>query len=158
MKKFFIKCITIQLVIVALFGTILYQSLPIDIKDAKQIEVVVQDVKCERAISEYQVTIYFNSTKYQFPNNGIFSESSNDDLLKKIDKGDKISIVFFERYRLTGKKNWIVDARSETATYRSLESYNAGKAVVRTITIIVFLIIEVLYILVSVFMFKLFNN
>lgn len=89
--------------------------------------------------------VYSDSQKYYFNNFGIFSKYSNSYLDKNISAGEKLTLTYFEKYHLFANRNWVVDARSETEVYRTLDEYNERHAGVDVVTIVIFCIIEIIF-------------
>lgn len=136
----------IQVFIVFLFIRMLNESKPIDLQHTKQIDITVEEIMYERVISEYRFSICAGSAKYSFANSGAFSEYSSRELYESISVGDQISIIYYEKRNILNKSNWVADARTEAKVYRSFEEYNKHRQGVATIAIIIFSIIELLFI------------
>jgi len=67
----------------------------------------------------------------------------NSKLFDTIQIGDEISISYVEQYSFFGKRNSVVEAKSDTEVYRSIEEYNSTSAFVPVI--IIFAIVEFLF-------------
>ena len=137
--------IVVQVLIIASFSFLLIESRPVDLKDTKQLDIVVESIDYKRVISEYRMDIYSDSVRYSFNSRPTFSECSVSELYDKIKVGDRLSVIFFEKNSIFDKQNLIIDARAETGIYRSAEEYNNGKRTLMTVIIIVLCIVELLF-------------
>ena len=140
-----IMFIVIQILIILLFSFLLIESRPIDSKDMKRLDLVVESIDYKKVISEYRMDIYSDSVRYSFNSRSILSECSVSELYDKIKVGDRLSIIFFEKSNLFDKQNLIIDARTETEIYRSVDTYNNGKSSLVTVVIIILCIVEILF-------------
>ena len=140
-----IMFIVIQILIILLFFFLLIESRPIDSKDMKRIDLVVESIDYKKVISEYRMDIYSDSVRYSFNSRSILSECSVSELYDKIKVGDRLSVIFFEKSSLFDKQNLIIDARTETEIYRSVDTYNNGKSSLVTVVIIILCIVEILF-------------
>ena len=144
-KRFFI-IVCVQLMIISLFSLLLYESKSLNDKHIKQAIIVVDDIEYIRIMNEFRFSVFSNSIQYQFSNDGALSPYySNRDLYENVDVGDKLNIIYIEKYRLTGKQNLVVDARTEKEIYRSLEYYNTQKNYLRVFIIVFFSVVEMVY-------------
>lgn len=148
-KKRFIRAtimfIVIQILIILLFSFLLIESRPIDSKDMKRLDLVVESIDYKKVISEYRMDIYSDSVRYSFNSRSVLSECSVSELYDKIKVGDRLSVIFFEKSSLFDKQNLIIDARTETEIYRSVDTYNNGKSSLVTVVIIILCIVEILF-------------
>lgn len=135
----------IQMVMVLFFIRTLSNSQPIDIQDTKQIDITVEDSYYFKIPSEYRLIVFSDSTKYLFESRATFEEYSVSKLYETISVGDRLSLIYYEADSALGKINIVVDARTETETYRSFEEYNRGKEGVPTAVVIIFSIIELTF-------------
>lgn len=140
----------VQLLIVVFFLRFISESKLIVLEDTTPITVTVDDIKYERVISEYRFSIYSDSIEYRFHNQGVFARYSNRELYETIEIGDEISIVYVERYDLTGKYKSVIDARTEMIVYRSIEEYNELREPAFIAAIVISSIIELVFILVFI--------
>ena len=147
-KKFSItsvcKFILIQLVIVAIFVVVLDESKPIDLQQTRQINITIDDVHYYKTISEFRLVVCYNSKKYTFTSRATVGDYSVRKLYDTISVGDKLSVLYYEKDGIFAKNNIIVDARTETETYRSFENYVKGKRGLSSFVIVVFVISEVI--------------
>ncbi len=135
----------VQVGILLLFIGMFYQSKPIKQEDTRHILITVTDVAYERNFGEYKFYVFSDSDRYEFFETGAFSLYSNKELYEMIRTGDRISLIYVEKGGLFGKTNSVVDARTETETYRSLEQVNASFKKANIVIIVFFFIVELLY-------------
>lgn len=121
------KFVVIQIIMVAVFLSVLKESKPIELQQTKQTDITVEEVYYYRNISEYRLTVCANSEKYVFTSRGNIQDYSVSKLSDIISVGDKLSIIYYEKDGVFADNNVIVDARTKTKTYRSFEKYNEGK-------------------------------
>ena len=126
-------------------------SFPIDVKDTKQIDITVEDTYCVRSYGRHSRESWFvvvaDSEKYWFEYHGSFDKYSVDQLYKSISKGDGLRLTYYETsYIVYGKVNVVVDARAEAEIYRSFESYNRARQGIPTLGVIIFSIIELVFV------------
>lgn len=133
----------IQLAIFFAFVSMFSDSQQINVKDTKQIDIIVDDVYYFRVPREDWLFVVSDSTEYLFKSRSTFGEYSVSRLYESIHEGDKLSLMFRETYTILGKVNLVVDAQSQTETYRTIENYNEGKKGVPIVISIIFSIIEV---------------
>lgn len=140
-----LKFIIIQFVILVAFACSLYDSMPISAKKINNASIQIQDIKNERKYNEYRVCIYSESGKYEFPNAGAFSKSSNSNILEHLKEGEQLSIKYTKKVYLFGSYNLIIDARNDSDVYLSLNDYELRRKSGLVGVVIVFLIIECLF-------------
>ena len=136
----------IQVLIVIIFISLLKESSPINPSKLKKTDVYVEKTSYMRYFSEYRFNIFSQSTRYSFANLGAFSKYSNNELHKNISVGDYISITYYEKQSFFGKSNMVVDARTEEQTYRTLKEYNENVKGLWVVIVILFVVIELVYI------------
>ncbi len=141
-----IALVLIQLLIIFTFIHMLICSQLIGVNDTKQIEITVDDIYCVRVPREDWLFVVSDSTKYLFKSRPTFEERSVNELYESISKGDKLSLKYYEEYNIFWKANLVVDARTETKTYRTIEEYNRGKQGVSVCVFIIFSVIELVFI------------
>ncbi|MBP3923085.1 MAG: hypothetical protein J6D27_08970 [Ruminiclostridium sp.] len=148
-KKQFVRgliiFIVVQVLITVFFFFLLIECSPVDLKDMKQLDIVVESIDYKRVISEYRMDIYSDSVRYSFNSRSTISECSVSELYDKIKVGDRLSVIFYEKNSIFDKQNLIIDARVETEIYRSVEEYNNGKSTLKTVIIFVLCIVEILF-------------
>jgi len=132
----------IQLLIIFSFVFLMSGSQQIDISDTKQIDITVEDLYITRKAKENQLTVVANSTQYLFTGRATAKDRSVDELYSTISKSDTLSLIYYE----SGKTNVVVDARTETEVYRSFEEYNRGKDGLPGFVVVLYSIIELLFI------------
>ena len=132
----------VQIIAIIFFIRALDISQPVDINKTKQIDVIVEDTYRFYFFSENHFVICSNSIEYTFSTTGWRGGYSVSELSEKINIGDKLSLIYFEEYSLSGKKKIIVDARSASETYRTLADYNKSKGGMPLFVIVLFSAIE----------------
>lgn len=142
--------VLIQFLIILVFVRALNMSRPIKAKDTKQIDITVEDTYCIRLGRRYSENLFVvvaDSKKYWFEYHRSFDKYSVDQLYQSISEGDKLHLTYYETsYIVFGNVNVVVDAQTETETYRSFESYNQAKRGLPTLVAIVFSIIELVFV------------
>ena len=136
----------IQSVIVFTFVHMLIGSHQININDTKQIDIIVDDIYYFRIPRENWLVVVSDSTKYLFVSRSTLEEYSVNELYKFISEDHKLSLRYYETHNIFGKVNLVVDARSETETYRSIEEYNRGKQGIPAFVTIIFSVIELIFV------------
>ena len=120
---------------------------PIEIEDTKQIDITVDDIYYFNFSKRGSwFVVVSDSTMYRFPSRTTFEEYSVGKLYRSIHKGDKLSLMYRESYTVFGKVNWVVDARSGSEIYRTIEEYNVGAQYTKVFVAILFSIIEIVFI------------
>ena len=120
--------IVVQVLIIASFSFLLIESRPVDLKDTKQLDIVVESIDYKRVISEYRMDIYSDSVRYSFNSRPTFSECSVSELYDKIKVGDRLSVIFFEKnsiFRRQKLSNAV--RRTKEKTFRILGISNLRK-------------------------------
>ena len=137
----------IQVLIIVSFVRLFNASQPVDISDTKQVEIIVEEVYYRtRTRLEDWLIVSDNSTKYILANPGIFPEYTVSELYELISVGDRLFLRYYETFNIFGKTNYfVVDARTETETYRTLEEYNNSKQGVDIAVIVIFSVFELLF-------------
>ena len=141
----FCVLVTIQLLLILVFTGLIRESITVDIKNTKQITVIVDEVQCFRFL-ETRFNIYTDSEKYIFANSTALSDCSNSSLCDSISRGDELTIVYFEKNTMFGKRRIVVGAKTDIEVYRSIEGYNASKRGASTLAFIISAIIELVFI------------
>ena len=122
-------------------------SQQIDINDTKHIDITVDDIYIIRVPKEDWLFIVADSTYYLFTSRATFEDYSVHELYNSIFEGDHLSLIYYESDSILFKKvNTVVDARTETETYRTFEEYNRGKQGVPVFVVILFSIIEIIFV------------
>ena len=120
---------------------------PIGVEDTKQIDITVDDIYYFNFSKRGSwFVVVSDSTMYRFPSRTTFEEYSVGKLYRSIHKGDKLSLMYRESYTIFGKINWVVDARSGSEIYRTIEEYNVGRQRMKVFVAILFSIIEIVFI------------
>ena len=119
---------------------------PIDIEDTKQIDITVDDICYFPVLREEFLFVVSDSTRYLFIGRPTFEGYSVSELYRSIHKGDKLSLMYRETYNILGRVNLVVDARSGSEIYRTIEEYNVGRQYAKVFVAILFSIIEIVFI------------
>lgn len=149
--------IIIHILIIQVLVTGYKNSFPVEIQDTKCVDITVSDVikvfgrHRTLAINVYTYLDGSDYTKFVFPRSVSPDEYSCDELYDVLFPGESLSLRYVERRSITGWKNIVVEARTETDIYRTLDGYNNkdGKEP-RIIMIVLFSIIEVFFLIGSV--------
>lgn len=150
--------VLIQSVIAFAFVHMLSSSQQVNVNQTKQIDIIVEDKDYYRVPREYWLFVVSNSTEYLFMGRSSNKEYSVSELYESISKGDKLSLRYSETNTIWGKVNLVVDARSETETYRNIDEYNHAKKGVPAFVIIIFFIIELIFVGIVYMYFKFSSN
>ena len=137
--------ILIQVIIVLLFLCLIQESQQIDINDTKQVEITVDGMRKYRLLNEYRLIVDADSVSYMFNSPSTSEEYSVAELYESISVGDRLLLIYYEDSFWFTDVNFVVDARTETEVYRSFEENNRAKEGLPTILLIVFAIIELIF-------------
>lgn len=136
----------IQILIILIFVNALNSSYPININDTKQIDITVDDLYINRVFKSNYLIVVSELTKYEFTPRSTFKEYSVSKLHKTIFLGDSLSLIYYEsNHFIWGTRNIVIDARTQTETYRSYEEYIKGKEGSSVAIIIIFSLIEIAF-------------
>ena len=139
--------VLIQLFIIWCFHLLLSNCKPPSLQETKKTTINVAHTFYTSALGG---TYYIQSDadKYYFPNHGAFSEYSNSKLNNSIQIGDKIHISYFEDRWLLGfsRRNIIIEAYTDSEVYRTIGEYNESKKGLIPITVILFVLIESMFV------------
>lgn len=138
--------VLIQSLIVLAFMSMFRASHPVNIQDTKQIDITVEDTYYISIPKHSQLVVVATSGKYSFVNYSRFDEYSANEIYESISKGDKLSLTYYEGYSIVGKINRVVAAQTENETYRSLQGYIRGHQGLPAIIVLIFSIIEFVFI------------
>lgn len=138
--------IAIQLVIIFVSARLFTNSQPTSIDDVKRVDITVDDTYRLKVLKETRLYVVSDSTTYVFSAIPNFKEASANEIYKSINEGDKLSLMYEETFSIFGKTNLVVDARSETQTFRTFEGYNKGKENLPLIVIIASSVAEIVFI------------
>lgn len=136
----------IQLVIIFTFVYMLSESQLVDINETKQINITVDDIYYYRKATENQLIIAADSEDYLFTGRSTSKECSVHDIYESISIGDRLSLTYYETYDMGERVNVVVAANDETDTYRTLEEYNRGREKVPIFVIVLYAIIELVFV------------
>ena len=95
-----------------------------------------------------QLNIYFDSEAYRY-GAGLFNQYSGDNLPKDL-LAEKLYVKYYKCIGTYGFYNTIVDLRSETKTYYTMNDYNDYSRLARTESIIFFVFFEAIYLFVLI--------
>ena len=145
--KAILLLVLIQFLIIFSLVLLVRGSQQIDINDTKQIDITVDDIYIIRVPKEDWLFVVADSTYYLFTSQATFEDYSVHELYNSIFKGDRLSLVYYELDSILFKRvNTVVDARTETDVYRTFEEYNRGKQGVHIFVVILYSIIELVFI------------
>ena len=136
----------VQLLIVFAFIRMFNIGQPISTDDTMQTDIIVDDIYLISTRKNQWLVIIADSEKYLIESHSTFDTYSVEELNKSISKGDKLSLSYYESYNIFGKANVIVDARTATENYRTLEEFNHAKQGLPVFVVILFSIIEVVFV------------
>lgn len=137
----------LQLTIIFSLISTLRGNWHIDINETKQANIIVDDIYCYRLSREDQLFVIADSKKYLFTGRDTLKEYSVNDLYNSISKGDSLSLLYYEAENIIfGKFNVVVDARSETEIYRTLEEYNRARKGAPIFVILLYSVIELIFV------------
>ena len=146
--NYLIGFIVVQILIVIFCILSLDASKPLSYETIEQVEICVDDINYVRVLSEYQLNIFSDETKYTFAASGQLQPYSNSELYETIEIGDRIFIAYYKNRGVLGTYNWVVDARTESEIFRSIEIEEKSKKGAFIGIIIIFAVIEIFYIIV----------
>lgn len=137
----------IQFLIIFYFVVFIMGSQPIDINNTKKIDITVDDMYITREFKGYVLYVIADSKYYLFPSRATFEDYSVHELYNSISKGDRLSLICYESSdMILGEINIVVDARTESVTYRSFDEYTRSVRGVPALTIILFIAIEIVFV------------
>ena len=144
--RMLIVFVVIQLVIIFISVSFFRDSQPTSIEDVKRVDIVVDDAYCLPVMRENRLYVVSDSITYVFTSRPGAKEYSVSQIYKSIHEGDRLSLMYKETSSILGKVNFVVDARSETEIYRTLDGYNNGKKDLPLFVIIFSSVIEIAFI------------
>lgn len=145
-RRAFLFCL-LQIVMVALFIYCVQVSRPAESEDIQQTEIIVDDTRFFDLYRNDQLFLYSGSDRYVFYRSHTRDDFSPSELYKTIDVGDKLYLSYIEHPHIFLLKiNLIVEARTATETYRTLEAYNRSKQELIYVVIIVGILFEAAFI------------
>lgn len=148
-KKLFrvlLALILLQSVTVFIFSHMLFESRQVNIRDTKEIDIIVDDFYRYRVSKEAKLVIVADGNEYLFNSRSSFAEYSVDELYNSISEGSCLSLIYYETYEISGRVNLVVDARSENEIYRTIEEYNRGKQGLPVFVVIIFFATEIVFV------------
>lgn len=139
--------IMIQVIVIFSFVLLWTSSRKIDIEDTKQAAVTVEDLFLIRAPGEDQLVVVADSTYYLFESRARSEERSVHELYDSISMGDRLALTYYVSGGILRKEvNRVIDARTETEIYRSFEAYNRGRQSVSVFVVILYAVIETVFV------------
>lgn len=139
--------IMIQVIVIFSFVLLWTSSRKIDIEDTKQTAVTVEDLFLIRAPGEDQLVVVADSTYYLFESRARSEERSVHELYDSISMGDRLALTYYVSGGILRKEvNRVIDARTETEIYRSFEAYNRGRQSVSVFVVILYAVIETVFV------------
>lgn len=148
-QRYLLTVAVVQLILAIVFfwayiGT---QSVPAD--QLHQKTITVENPLYTRGYgASFDIYLYDPYEHYCFPNVGSIS---NSELNRIISKGDVLTVTYVEKTTLLGEEiRRIVAAEMDGKPLRTLEEFYQGNEENRKVTVVVFGIIEVLFLTVSV--------
>ena len=148
--RYILLFVLIQALIICVFIFLISDNQPININETKLVDVIVDDIYCFRVRGENWLCLVADSTKYLFFSRATFADYSVHELYTSISKGDRLSLRYYESnsglLKISKISNIVVDARSETEIYRTLEEYNRGIQGGTIGLIIIFLVVELIFV------------
>ncbi len=131
--------VILQIFAIVLFASMIYNSVPISPEKVESASIHVKNIDNLPTYREHRVFVYTENDTYIFPNMASF-QLTNEELVDKVKEEDQIFIKYSERYSfILGRHKFIVDARSESETYLSLDEYNSKTPLIGVIILIIIL-------------------
>ncbi len=144
--KSLIAYLLVQLVIISFFAYAFIDSLPVDSDEIKQVDIVVEDTFYFRFLNSYWLIVYSDSSDFLFSSGFTRSkEYSVSEINKSISKGDNLSLMYYKDMTVIGKMNIVVDAKSCSSVYRSIEAHNGREKTAPLFSIVMFPIVELIF-------------
>ena len=145
-------CIVLtQIVILLLFLWGIYESKPVKMEDCTSEKIVVEDKEYARKLfGEYNCYVSYLKSDYVFPNLGVLGDYTSKELYEIIQIGETMEILYTKRLGIWGCQNLILDAESETGEYLDFDLYNQQKGKAFTAMIVIFSIVELIFLSVVV--------
>lgn len=150
-----IVCVVIvQVLMIVVFADTITESRPINIEDTKQVTVTVEGAKrISGSRGPKWFIVYSDSDKYYFSEFGIFGKYSNRELEEQVSVGDELTLTYFEHFHFLKNRNLVVEASNENQVLRTLEEYNKQHSGVNVAAIIIFIILEILFLVIPILVF-----
>lgn len=144
--KSLIAYLLVQLVIISFFSYAFIDSLPVDSDEIKQVDIVVEDTFYFRFLNSYWLIVYSDSSDFLFSSGFTRSkEYSVSEINKSISNGDNLSLMYYKDMTVIGTMNIVVDAKSGSLVYRSIEAHNGREKTAPLFPIIMFPIVELIF-------------
>lgn len=94
---------------------------------------------------ESRVWIKSNSQQYFFGSPHTSNEYAAHEIFESLSEGDEITIFFYEENSISGPRNRIIDARTDTEVFRTYEDYLKSKTNVIPVVCVLCAFIELLF-------------
>lgn len=151
--KFFLRVAIAQLIILVFGFILICSSAPIEADECIQENIIVED---KRFISRIKggsyIKLYCNEKTYQISILPVGTAIS--DVYEMIDIGDRIEILYSSRFVLFRSVNLIVDVKGSSELNLNIHSVNENLRHSQLIGIIVFVVVEVIYVAFVLFVIK----
>ena len=134
-----------QITIFLLWGSLLYMSQPVNLSECTTRKIMVENIEYEHIYQEHVCRISSNGIQYEFPSLGIWGKYSSADYYEEMKPGKILEITYTSDRSFFRKYNLIVDARNESTIYLNFDSYNNQKEKAFIATIVIFSIIELVF-------------
>lgn len=153
-KRTIVCAVIVQVLLIAVFADTIAESRPINTEDTKQVTVTVEETKrISGSKGPKWFIVYSDSDKYYFTEFGIFGKYSNRELEEQISVGDELTLTYFEHFHILKNRNLVVEASKENQVFRTLEEYNEQYSGVNIAAIIIFVILEILFLVIPILVF-----
>lgn len=147
-KRTIICALLLQVLFICFLVNGINDSKTIKPEDTQQVTIVVEETKHFESAGGRGpdwFIVYSDSQKFYFNNFGFFAQYSNSQLDESISVGEKLTLTYFEKYHLFANRNFVVDARSESEVFRTLDEYNKNFSYSDVAAIIIFCILEIIF-------------
>ena len=153
-KRAIVCAVIVQVLLIVVFADTITESRPIDIEDTKQVTITVEKTKrISGSKGPKWFIVYSDSDKYYFTEFGIFGKYSNRELEGNISVGDELTLTYFEHFHIFNNRNLVVEASNENQVFRTLEEYNEQYSGVNIVAIIIFVILEIIFLVIPILVF-----
>ena len=133
-----------QIILMLLFLAVLLSSIPPDRVDIKTETIIVNRLWLSTRPTT-TLSIYTNQGIYKIDSAISDNDFSCSKIRDSVSVGDSLDIMYYSGYSWFRPANWIVDVRTESTTYRSIDNFYARKNFLPTTILVVGLLVEILY-------------
>ena len=135
----------IQTIIGLLFLLSIRGCFPIEKNQTKETTIVVEDTAYWRGWNQYEFSIFSKSIEYSYPCLGALGPwASVHEMAENIKIGDKITIVYEEQAGLTQTRFLIVEARTQTDVFLTMEDFNEQRVMGYRGLVVILIILELI--------------